>query len=160
MSTSCLDVVATPLLATAMLLLATAGFWRVRRQWVESIGLGAGMLLLVLPLGALPRGDWLAVLPIASLLMALGVLAASEWRFAPDCGQTGRLWALPAAARPALGAGFGLIPSYALLPFFTAADGLPSLLFALLLFTGLIAGLRLDHALRNSSLRLPFPARL
>lgn len=84
---------APALLSTAVLVLATGRFWTVRRLASEMIGLGVGQVATVLvACTALPKPFDLALLPLASLCVIVGIEAANAWRFAPDEGQGSDLW--------------------------------------------------------------------
>jgi hypothetical protein len=87
-----------PLLATAVLLLATARTWRTRRLMVEIVGLVMGFAFAAAVLAPLPPVVFRALLPLACIRAAWAACAHAEWRFAPDCGQSGFAWAWPAAA--------------------------------------------------------------
>ncbi|WP_157772146.1 hypothetical protein [Lacunisphaera limnophila] len=143
-----------PLLATAVLLLATASSWRARRVWVESVGLAAGVAGLALALAGLPRPVSASLLPSASLLLIWVVFAASEWRFAPDLGQTGFSWTFQAALRPTLGTGIGATPGFLALLFWHDNPWLP-LLQPLALVSGLLAAHRLDLAFHQLTCSTP-----
>lgn len=112
-------LLAPPLLASAVLLLATGRSWSLRRADVERVGLSLLPALVCLLLVRLPAPFALALIPPLTLAAILGVLAAGAWRFAPDEGQTGRLWilrhALPACVGPALGLACVLLPALKLL---------------------------------------------
>lgn len=144
-----------PLLTTALLLLATGSTWRARRLWFESIGLGTGLILLALALGWLPRLVAAGILPSASICVAWLVLALSEWRFAPDRGQTGFAWALQATLRPTLGTGFGAAAGFAPLLICADSSHLP-VIQPPVLFIGLIAARRFDLAVQRRAGSAPF----
>lgn len=132
-------LLAPPLLASAVLLLATGRSWVLRRPDVERVGLALLPALVCLLLVRLPTPFALALIPPLTLGAILGVLAAGAWRFAPDEGQTGRLWilrhALPACVGPAIGLACVLLPALKLL----AADS--SVLGGVgLIATGPVAG--------------------
>jgi len=140
-----LSFAASPLLPTAILLLATGSSWRARRGWAEAVGLGAGGFLLAITFSWLPPVVFTALLPCTSILAALLVLAWSEWRFAPDRGQTGFAWALQAALRPTLGAALGAAAGYWPVVFLSHSPFLP-IFCTLTLVTGLIAAHAIDQA--------------
>lgn len=147
----------TPLLPTAILLLATGSSWRARRAWAESVGLGAGVLLLTLVLGWLPAVVFTALLPTASILMSLLVLAWCEWRFAPDIGQSGFAWALAAAVRPALGSALGAAAGFGPMLLFPGHRFLPPAC-ALAVLAGLLTAHAFDRAFLHSPIIPPrFP---
>ena len=139
-----------PVLATAVLLLATGSSWRPQRPLAETIGLAAGVLLLTLALAGLPPVVFGAALPTASVLMTWLVLAGSEWQFAPDSGQSGWTWTIAAAARPALGAGCGAMAGFVPLLCLRENPHFP-LLNALAVLTGLLGAHTLDRLLRKIS---------
>jgi hypothetical protein len=87
-----------PLLATAVLLLATARAWRARRLFVEVVVLVIGLGFATAALAPLPAEIFRGLLPMAAVGAAWAACAHAEWRFAPDCGQRGFAWAWPAAA--------------------------------------------------------------
>lgn len=148
-----LATVLPPALATALLLLATASSWRARRTWVESVGLAAGVTLLALTFTGLPRGVAASTLPSACLLLTWALFAASEWRFAPDLGQTGFAWTFRAALRPTLCTGIGAAPGFVSLALFRDSPWLP-VIQPLTLVAGLLVAHRLDqvfHQLTCSS---------
>ena len=87
-----------PLLATAVLLLATARTWRAHRVVVESVAFLVALAFAVAALAPLPPVVFRALLPLACIAAAWAACAHAEWRFAPDIGQSGFAWAWPAAA--------------------------------------------------------------
>jgi hypothetical protein len=87
-----------PVLATAILVLATGRSWRARRAWVEAVGLVCLLLLAALALARFPASAYNATLPLAAILSAWLAFAYAEWRFAPDLGQHGFAWTFYAAA--------------------------------------------------------------
>lgn len=100
-------IAVAPLLATAILLLATARAWIARRTFVEGVTLSALILLARLGLEPLPVIVRHALVPLATAASAWLALAQAEWRFAPDCGQRGWAWIFYATARPAFAAALG-----------------------------------------------------
>lgn len=143
-----------PALATALLLLATASSWRARRTWVESVGLAAGVTFLALAFAGLPRGIAASALPSASLLLTWVVFASSEWRFAPDLGQTGFAWIFRAALRPTLGTGIGAAPGFVSLVLFRDSPWL-TVIQPLTLLTGLLVAHWLDHVFHQLTSTAP-----
>lgn len=137
------------LLLLAILLLATGRTWRVYRTLFETIGLGAGILILMSGLSWLPTVVGLAALPSASVGVTLLVLAASEWRFAPDVGQSGFSWAVRAAVRPTLGAAFGATAGFVPI-LFLRGNPLCLPLCGLALFLGVIAAHLFDRTFVSS----------
>ena len=143
-----------PLLATAVLLLATGSSWRARRRWVELVGLGAGISLLAFLLSWLPRVIFIAALPSASILTALLVFAGCEWRFAPDYGQTGFTWAIHAAVRPTLVAALGVAAGFWPMLLLRQSPAF-SLVCTLTVIIGLIAARTFDQAFTSAILSNP-----
>ncbi len=136
-----------PVLTLAILLLATASAWRARREWVERIGLATGIFSLTAALSRLPPAVFAATFLPASVIVTLVVFAASEWRFAPDCGQTGFTWAIQAAARPTLLAALGAAAGLAALRLLPTDHARPWLC-ALAVFIGLLTAESLAQATR------------
>lgn len=87
-----------PVLATAILLLATGRAWRSHRRFVESVACACLLGSAAAALAPLPDVVFRALLPLAAVGAAWVACAYAAWRFAPDCGQRGFLWTLPAAA--------------------------------------------------------------
>jgi hypothetical protein len=103
-----------PVLATAILVLATGRTWRARRAWVESVSLACLIFLSAFALGFLPAVLFTPTLFLAAMPCTWLAFAYAEWRFAPDCGQRGLAWAFYASANSTLpvvlGAAIALLP--------------------------------------------------
>jgi hypothetical protein len=93
-----LAISCAPLLATAILLLATARAWRARRLMVELVSLALTLGIVAATLAPLPSVVFRGLLPLAAVFSAWVAGAHAEWRFAPDHGQRGFAWAWTAAA--------------------------------------------------------------
>ena len=91
-----------PVLATAILVLATGRTWRARRAWVESVSLASLIFLVALTLGLLPTVLFTPTLFLSAMPCAWLAFAYAEWRFAPDYGQRGLAWIFYASANSTL----------------------------------------------------------
>lgn len=146
---------AAPLLASAVLLLATGRAWAPRRTLCERFGLASALLLVGQLAAFLIARPWdLALLPLASLGSVAVVQFASAWRFEPDSGQ--RNWAASCAPgmRRMLGPAFGLAlalpPSLAWLASGKDSSG-PALLVATFVVLGHLFQSGVDPAPRAAT---------
>jgi hypothetical protein len=95
-------------LTTAIVLLASARNWRSQRRLTEVILLSSTLAAVGLGLAKMPASLQIGAAPVILIFVSLGILTWSEWRFAPDFGQTGIYWAVIGGIRGALWAGLGL----------------------------------------------------
>jgi len=104
---------AAPALATGILLLATARTWRSSRLLVETLGCACLFVMTVAALSPLPPVIVRGLLPLVAVTAAWSACAHAEWRWAPDRGQRGYGWAVPAAAGRAVPLAFATCLSVA-----------------------------------------------
>ncbi|MCB1104533.1 MAG: hypothetical protein H7A44_04830 [Opitutaceae bacterium] len=102
------NLLAATALATGIVLLATARCWRNQRWLTENILLLPALLATGLSITHTPDMVQVGLTPVLLIFTALPILAWNEWRFAPDFGQTGFMWALTGGVRGTLWAGLGL----------------------------------------------------
>ncbi|HRI82467.1 MAG TPA: hypothetical protein PLF88_08540 [Opitutaceae bacterium] len=95
-------------LTTAIVLLAVARSWRNQRWLSEGILLCSTLVAVGLGIAKAPASLQVGAAPVILIFASLGILTWSEWRFAPDFGQTGVYWAVIGGIRGALWAGLGL----------------------------------------------------
>jgi hypothetical protein len=143
--TSPLMLGCAPVLATAVLFLATARAWHPRRAVVEAVMLAIGLLLATAWLTPQPAPLVRALLPLAAVVAAWSACAYGAWRFAPDAGQRGWAWIFPASAARALPWSCGA--AFAFTPFpWRCVEPLPLLFVTGLVFPAMLGTGGLWHA--------------